>query len=118
MTTIETYLQGLFTYTFTSQNMTSVLLKRGIEEGSDWEDVSEQNRELAQADLYMILFNAFSKSNDTVQKGNWKRSSGSMTVGVTDRKMFRDQANAIYSKYDEAVVGYTGMTDGTFLWQG
>lgn len=117
MTTIEAYLQGLFTYIFTDANMASVLLKRGITAGSDFEDVSEKDRELAQADLYMVLFNAFSKGNDTVQKGNWKRSTGGMTIGVNDRKMFRDQANSIYAKYDEPIVGNTGMKDGTFLWR-
>lgn len=117
MVTIETYLQGLFTYTFTSENMASVLLKRGIEPSSDVDDVEVRLRELAEADLYMILFNTFSKANDTVQKGNWKRSTGSITVGVTDRKMFRDHANSIYGKYGEAIVGSTGMKDGTFLWR-
>lgn len=117
MTTIETFLQGLFTYTFTAENITSVLLKRGIEAGVDYSEVSVELRELAEADLYMILFNTFSKSNDTVQKGNWKRSTGSVTVGVTDRKMFRDHANSIYAKYGEPIVGNTGMKDGTFLWR-
>ena len=116
MTTIESYLQGLFTFTFTSANMNSVFLKRGITTGTDEADVSVKDKELSQADLYMVLFNAFSKGNESVQKGNWKRTTGGMNVGITDRKMFRDQANAIYAKYGEAVVGYTGMKDGTFLW--
>lgn len=116
MTTIA-YLQGLFSYTFTDENMASVLQKRGIEADSEYTEVSVELRELAEADLYMILFNTFSKSNDTVQKGNWKRSTGSMTIGVTDRKMFLAHANSIYSKYGEPIVGTTGMKDGTFLWR-
>ena len=117
MTTIEQYLQGLFSYPFTEANLNSVLLKRGIDAGADQMDVTDRLKELAQADLYMVLFNAFSKGNDTVQKGNWKRSTGAMMIGVNDRKMFRDQANSIYAKYDEPIVGNTGMKDGTFLWR-
>jgi len=116
MTTIEDYLQGLFAYQFTDQNMNSVLLKRDVEAGSDESDVSTKDKELCTADLYMIMFNAFSTGSDSTQRGNWKRTIGGITVGVTDRKMFRDQANAIYAKYDEEVVGQTGMKDGTFLW--
>jgi galactitol-specific phosphotransferase system IIB component len=116
MTTIESYLQGLFTYTFTEANINSVFLKRGIEVGVDEADVSVQSKELSQADLLVILSSAFSKGNESVQKGNWKRTTGGYNIGVTDRREYLRQANAIYAKYGEAVVGYTGMKDGTFLW--
>lgn len=116
MTTIEDYLKGLFAYTFTDHNITSVLLKRNIEAGSDEADVSTEDKELCTADLYMIMFNAFSTGSNSTQRGNWKRTIGGISVGVNDRKMFRDQANAIYLKYGEEVVGNTGMKDGTFLW--
>ena len=116
MTTIESYLQGLFAYTITNQNISSVLIKRDIEAGSDESDVSTEDKELCTADLYMIMFNAFSTGSNSTQRGNFKRTIGGITVGVDDRKMFRDQANAIYLKYGEEVVGNTGMKDGTFLW--
>jgi hypothetical protein len=116
MITIEQYLQGLFAYTFTDQNMASVLVKRGIEAGSDQEDVSTESKELATADLYMVLFNVFTKGNETVQKGNWKRSSAGITVGITDRKAFRDMANQIYLRYGEQAIGGGIMKDGSFLW--
>jgi hypothetical protein len=116
MTTIEDYLQGLFAYQFTDQNMTSVLLKREVTAGTDQALVSTEDKELCTADLYMIMFNAFSTGSDSTQRGNWKRTIGGITVGVTDRKMFRDQANFIYNKYGEEIVGSTGMKDGTFLW--
>lgn len=116
MTTIENYLKGLFAYQFTDQNMNSVILKRNVDAGSDESDVSTKDKELCQADLYMIMFNVFSSGSETTQRGNWKRTLGGITVGVTDRKMFRNQANSIYIKYGEEIVGNTGMKDGTFLW--
>ena len=117
MTTIEDYLQGLFAYQFTDQNMTSVLIKRDVTAGVDESTVSTRDKELCEADLYMILFNAFSKGSDSAQKGNWKRTLGGITVNASDRKAFRSHANSIYLKYGEEIVGNTGMKDGTFLWQ-
>jgi hypothetical protein len=115
MTTIEQYLQGLFAYTFTAANLNSVLLKRDIESGADQADVSTELKELAQADLYMVLFNIFSQGSQSVTKGNWTRSTGSVNIGVNDRKSFWDAANMIYKKYGETDASY-GMKDGTNLW--
>ena len=115
MTTIEEYLQGLFAYQFTSGNLNSVLLKREIESGCDQADVTIELKELAQADLYMVLFNIFSQGSETVTKGNWSRSTGSVSIGVSDRKSFWDAANLIYTKYGETGT-YNGMKDGTNLW--
>jgi len=115
MTTIEQYLKGLFAYDFSDANMTSVLLKRDIEAGVSHAEVSTELKDLAQADLYMVLFNVFSQGNQTVSKGNWTRSFGSVNVGITDRKSFLDAANRIYARYGEASVSYS-MKDGTNLW--
>lgn len=113
--TIEQYLQGLFAYEFSTANIQSVLVKRDIEFGEDQADVSTELKELATADLYMVLFNVFSKGNTSITRGNWSRSSGSVNLGVTDRKAFKDAANAIYKKYGEETATY-GMKDGTDLW--
>ena len=63
----------------------------------------------------MVLFNKFGKGSESVTKGNWKRSTGSVTIGVNDRKSFYDAANVIYKKYGEQIASY-GMKDGTNLW--
>jgi hypothetical protein len=115
MTTIEQYLQGLFSYEFSEANLTSVLIKRDIESGVDQADVSTELKELATADLYMVLFNVFSRGNTSVTRGNWSRSSGSVNIGVNDRKAFLDAANAIYKKYGESSAAYS-IKDGTNLW--
>jgi len=115
MTIIEDYLNGLFAEDFSTKNMTSILLKRGIAVGVDSTLVSDQSKELAQADLYMVLFNKFSKGSESVSKGNWKRSTGGVNIGVNDRKSFFEAANIIYKKYGEPLASY-GMKDGTNLW--
>jgi hypothetical protein len=115
MTTIEDYLNGLFAEDFSAKNMTSVLLKRSITAGVDESTVELQTKELAQADLYMVLFNKLSKGSESVTKGNWKRSTGGANIGVNDRKSWYEAANAIYKRYGESNSTY-GMKDGTNLW--
>jgi hypothetical protein len=116
MTTIEQYLQGLFAYEFSESNMTSVLIKRDIEAGYDQADISTELKDLAQADLYMVLFNVFSQGNQTVSKGNWSRAFGSLNVGVYDRRAFMEAANAIYKKYGETTSASYRIKDGTNKW--
>ena len=115
MTIIEDYLNGLFADDFSAKNMTSVLLKRGISVGADILDVDNRSKELAQADLYMVLFNKLGKGSESVSKGNWKRSTGGANINSTDRKAYLEAANLIYKKYGESNAFY-GMKDGTNLW--
>jgi hypothetical protein len=95
--------------------MTSVLLKRDVETGADQAEISTETKELCQADLYMVMFNVFGIGSESVTKGNWSRTKGSLAVGVTDRKAFQDAANAIYKKYGEIEAAY-GFKDATNLW--
>ena len=115
MTTIEDYLNGLFASDFSEKNIKSVLLKRGIEPGTSQENVSVKLKELSQADLYMVLFNTFSRGGETVTKGNWSRSTGAVNIGVNDRRGYLEAANLLYAKWGEASVN-VGMKDGTNLW--
>ena len=115
MTTIEDYLNGLFAEDFTSKNMTSVLLKREITPNADQSGIETKSKDLAQADLYMVLFNKFGKGTESVSKGNWSRSVGAVSIGVTDRKSFLDAANQIYKKYGEETVSY-GFINRTNAW--
>lgn len=114
--TIEQYLQGLFSYPFTEANLNSVLLKRGIDAGADQIDVTDRLKELAQADLYMVMFNSFGKAGESVSKGNWKRSTSSISFGVNDREQFLKAANDIYKKHGELTNITYGIKDGTNLW--
>ena len=114
-TPIEDYLNGLFAEDFSAKNMASVLLKRGIVAETDESEVDIESKELAQADLYMVLFNKLSKGGESVSKGNWKRSTSGVSIGVNDRGRFFDAANAIYKKWGEPVASY-GFKDATNYW--
>jgi len=100
---IKDYLQGLFTYQFSEANMLSILLKRGILEDANYVDVEEKSRELAQADLYMVMYTMYTQGSETVKKGNWSKSTGGINVGVYDRRSFNQAADSIYNKYGETI---------------
>lgn len=65
--------------------------------------------------MYMVMFNYFGQATESVSKGNWKRSTGGIVVGVNDRKSFLDAANTIYKKYGESTASY-GFIDRTNAW--
>lgn len=99
--TIGQFLQGNFEYQFTELNIQTVLARRNIYEGVDHTEVSERDRDLCLADLYMILANVLNGQGRRVQKGNRSVTERSFTFGITDRENFRKEALRLYSKWGE-----------------
>lgn len=102
--TIEEYLRGSFDFQFSDANLASVLASRGIDATSEIHDVSEKDRDLAKADLYIILSNVVSGGGRRVTKGNRSVSERVYQFGVYDRRNFVNQANLLYAKWGEKKV--------------
>ena len=99
--TISEFLKGSFDFTFSDANILTVLTRRGISADEPFENVSENIRDLATADLYMILANVVSGGGRRVQKGNRSVSERTYQFGVYDRRDFRAMANKLYAKWGE-----------------
>ena len=99
--TIGQFLQGHFEYQFTELNIETVLARRNIYVDNDHTDVSEKDRDLCLADLYMILANVLNGQGRRIQKGNRSVTERSFTFGITDRENFRKEALRLYSKWGE-----------------
>lgn len=97
--TISEYLKGSFDFKFSDLNITSVLTDRGIQPDTDLSDVSEKDRDLARADLYMILASATSGGGKRVVKGNRSVSERNYSFTASDRSHFRAMANKLYGKW-------------------
>lgn len=66
----------------------------------DSNKVDEEYRDLATADLLMIVANTPSMIQGKTEKaGNWSETQGSRTLSITDKKDMRDRANALYDKW-------------------
>ena len=84
--TISEFLKGSFDFTFSDANILTVLTRRGISADEPFENVSEKSRDLATADLYIILASAASGGGRRVQKGNRSVSERTYQFGVYDRR--------------------------------
>lgn len=102
--TIEEHLRGSFDFKFSDANIATALASHGIALGTEYESVSEKDRDLAKADLYMILANVVSGGGKKVQKGNRSVSERNYQFGVYDRRAFQKQANRLYLKWGISVV--------------
>lgn len=71
------------------------------------DEVSEKDKDLSLADLYMALATSSSKTGSVYDAdGGWQR--GRSTKNVVDRRWFRDQANRLYAKWDPSLVDNSG----------
>lgn len=100
--TISEFLKGSFDFSFSDANILTVLTRRGIAADEPFENVSEKIRDLATADLYIILASAASGGGKKVQKGNRSVSERTYQFGVYDRRAFREMANQLYAKWGES----------------
>jgi len=112
---IKDYLKGQFINPpFEDVNLSTVLAKRGIAEDAEHDTVSEQDRELAYADLLMTLVTMFSGGGATKKRGNWSETAAQVSIGINDRLSFTKTAREIYKKYGES-INYT-IKDITNRW--
>lgn len=56
--TIEQYLQGKVDFNLTDANIQAILYDRGVAEGANMSAVTEMQKDLCLADLYMLLANS------------------------------------------------------------
>lgn len=106
---IKEYLQGLFEYEFSEQNLQSALVGRGLVAETLFVDVSEKDRDLAQSDLYIVLANATSGGGKHIQKGNRAVTVKSYSFSEADRKRFKYEAIRLRHKWGEATEMVIGV---------
>lgn len=99
---IEEYLGGFFAIEVPKQTMTTILTKRGIAMSSELESISDKDKDLCLADLYMFASTLpLVKNNTEDSDGGWKHTEGGYQYSVTDRRSFRSMAKALYAKWGE-----------------
>ena len=111
--TIEDYLKGMIGYPVSDESISAVEINRGITAGSDVSVVTERQRDLAIADLLMVVCQTPSTTGTEDAMGDWKHKTSGLAV--TNSSALIKRANAIYSKYDESTDGLF-IKDKTHLW--
>lgn len=98
--TIEQFLRGLVDFNVSDSTLASILYLRQVVMGTDVECVSEKQRDLCLADLYVYMSNSSTiTSGEYESDGGWQHRSAAQNV--TNRSELRKMAKDIYRKWGD-----------------
>lgn len=107
--TIEQYLRGKVDYDIPDMAIMTILAERDIPAGADYSTLTQMQKDLSLADLYMWLASSsVSSTGEYESDGGWQRQRS--TKNVFDRGYFKALANALYAKW-----GLASTTIGTII---
>lgn len=110
---VQNWLKSKTQYPVSDEEILSILSGRGISYDSDTNDATQKQKDLAYADLLMLIVTSPSYGAEEDQMGNWKHKGKSITM--TGKSQLLSMANAIYSKYGE-ISGNNRVIDITNRW--
>lgn len=104
--TIEQYLSGKVDFNVSDNTLEAIFADRGVTKGTALSDVTEKQKDLCLADLYMFMAtSSTSKTGEYESDGGWQRQRSAKNV--VDRAGFREMARELYDKWDEKPIGTT-----------
>lgn len=133
--TIESYLNAKVVpnYDFSNETIEAVLLPRtytsvnggtvvkgGTEVGTDYNNVSQQDRDLSEAELWLVASGIMNGGGESKTMGNRRITSGSVQTSQADREEWRKNAQAIWDRY--GIINNipdpteTTVMDRSYLW--
>ncbi len=100
--TLEAYLRGVTSYEIPDNALASIMLRRNFNFGVPAAALSERERDLCTADLYMWCASTPSVKNDTEDAdAGWKHKEGGWQTSAYDKRLLRQMANDLYNKWGE-----------------
>lgn len=104
MVTILNYYQGCFSFPVADEMIQAACYCRDTD--PDWEfgDMTEQTRNLILADLLMMLSRASMTFDRKTSSDAFSMTISGERIPLEDRHAMRNEANAIYAKYEPASV--------------
>lgn len=111
------YLSGLTQFTFDKAVLKRIALERGVAEIDDFEDLTQENKDLLRADL---LYTAYLSPNiwasSTQSHGSYTKSIGSQTMYTADKERLYNLIVGIYRKYDDDKLEEIEGNEATLQW--
>ncbi len=106
VTTVEDYLRGCVGFEVSDNALTTILIDRDIEPGTDVSTLDKRTKDLCKADLYMWCASTPSTIGSVEDAdGEWKHKEGGTQSSAYDKRNLRQMANDIYKRYGENAVG-------------
>lgn len=114
-TTIESYLRGKAKETLPDEAVMSILMENGVEPGTEYACMTDRQRDLCLAGLYVYLADPMLSKSVKDSDADWSHSE-STTSSAYGILHYLRMANAIYKKYGLPTVGDNkwGMRGGGF----
>lgn len=105
--TIEQYLKGkVRNVTVPDEALLSILAENEIESGSAYASLTQKQRDLALAGLYVwVAMSPTTSQKVTDKDADWEHSEGGETMSANVLNRFLRMANEIYAKYNIPTVG-------------
>ena len=111
------YLSGLTQFTFDKAVLKRIALERGVAEVGDFEDLTQEQKDLLRADL---LYTAYLSPNvwasSTQSHGGYTKSIGSQTMYTADKERLYNLIVGIYRKYDDDKLVEIEGNEATLQW--
>lgn len=111
------YLSGLTQFTFDRAVLKRIALERGVAEIDDFEDLTQEQKDLLRADL---LYTAYLSPNvwasSTQSHGSYTKSIGSQTMYTADKERLYNLIVGIYRKYDDDKLEEIEGNEATLQW--
>lgn len=105
VTTVEEYLRGCVGFDVSDNALTTILIDRDVEPGTDVSMLDKRTKDLCKADLYMWCASTPSVTGSVEDAdGEWKHKEGGKQSSAYDKRNLRQMANDIYAKYGENTV--------------
>lgn len=100
--TVEQYVRGILKIDMGDNVVANILFKRNLQPDSLASDLDMRIKELLEADVYWrcSLMPSVSVSIEDAD-GNWKHKESGGQITEANKKLWRDTAYAIYTKYGE-----------------
>lgn len=105
VTTVEDYLRGCVGFEVSDNAITTILIDREVEPGTDVALLDKRTKDLCKADLYMWCASTPSTTGSVEDAdGEWKHKEGGTQSSAYDKRNLRQMANDIYKRYGENVT--------------
>lgn len=113
---IYDYLSGLTGYVFDISVLKRVALNQGVNEVSDYSELTEEQKDRCKIELLeTLLITPHQSASQTNKHGEWQTQTGSQTLTAASLENISKELRRLYRKYDE-LEKLDAMDDGTLQW--
>lgn len=111
------YLSGITQFTFDKAVLKRIALDRGVSKVSDYEDLTQKQKELLRADLlYAAYLSPNIWASSTHSHGSYTKTIGSQTIYAVEKERLYNTFIGIYRKYEDEKLNEIEGTNATLQW--